>query len=192
MCFRGGSRFAIHRDTSDHETRYDIVTLVVAKDKDPSARWRNRNMIDRGNPQLSSIGQVNSERHKRGRMNKLSNVGLHNANRLLPSRTAGKTKEVPNRTLPKTTSANPRWLPPPSPTVSATSAPADRSLPSSCEVALPIIADAACEKSLAEAAPRSSVSDATDAVHGYCPFGKRNPKPVMESMRFLLMMMSGA
>ena len=74
---------AVNRDTRDHQPRYDIVALVVAKNEDASTAWRNSNAIDCRNPQLPAICQVNCERNERGRMSQFSNVGGHNRGTLL-------------------------------------------------------------------------------------------------------------
>jgi hypothetical protein len=67
----------IHGEVSDHEGRDNVVTVVITKHDKPSAARRNGNMIDGRNPQLSTSGQVNRERHERSRMSEFMNVGNH-------------------------------------------------------------------------------------------------------------------
>ena len=72
-----GGRFAIHSNPADQQSRKHIVSLVVAKNKDPPSSGRDGNMVNCRYTQLAAICQVDGERHKRHRVNEFLNVGGH-------------------------------------------------------------------------------------------------------------------
>jgi hypothetical protein len=75
----GGGRLAIHCDSSDHQSRDDVVSLVLAKNNNASADRGNGNVIHSGYPQLPATGQMNRERHKWSCMNQLAHLSYHSS-----------------------------------------------------------------------------------------------------------------
>ena len=85
----------IHSEASDHEGRYNVVTLVFTKHDKPSASRRNANMIRGRNPQLSTLRQVNRERHERRRMSEFTNVGNHSLRYITPMNIGTQDRTMP-------------------------------------------------------------------------------------------------
>ena len=77
-------RFAVHSNPADQQSRKHIVSLVVAKDKNPPAGGRDSNMVNGRHTQLAAIRQVDGEWHERRCVNKFSNIGVIRNKRRYP------------------------------------------------------------------------------------------------------------
>jgi hypothetical protein len=67
----------IDRNASDHQGGDHVIALVLAKNENPTASGRNRDVVHGGNPQLAAIGQMDREGHKRSDVRKFANIDFH-------------------------------------------------------------------------------------------------------------------